>query len=80
MNTDNFIASAIPMGIAVAYGQSIDVQGERTWNAGACCGQISKNLSSVNDSEYISDIMDILVEDYQVDKDKIYLVGWSNGA
>lgn len=66
--------------MAVAYGQSIVLNDEYAWNAGACCGMISSNLSSVDDVGYIKDMMNILVNKYNVDESRIFITGWSNGA
>ena len=49
-----------------------------TWNAGHCCGYAMHNR--VNDVEFISALIDKLIEDYPVDPKRIYATGMSNGG
>lgn len=50
----------------------------RFWNASdACCNFYE---SGVDDSQFIVDIIDAVKADYNVDADRVYLVGHSNGG
>jgi polyhydroxybutyrate depolymerase len=48
------------------------------WNAGFCCGSGYKN--NVDDVGFISALIDKMIQDYSVDTQKIYAVGFSNGG
>ncbi len=49
-----------------------------TWNAGTCCSYAMEN--NVDDVGYISQLIDILVDEYRADPKRIYSTGHSNGA
>lgn len=50
----------------------------RTWNAGLCCGTAVRD--KVDDVSFISAMIDFLVQNYAVDKTRVYATGHSNGA
>lgn len=50
----------------------------RFWNASAaCCNWSGKEL---NDSAYLSDIVDLIKNQYTIDPKRVYIIGHSNGA
>lgn len=49
-----------------------------TWNAGHCCGYALKN--NIDDVGFISKLIDKLIDEYPVDKGRIYVTGLSNGG
>ena len=49
-----------------------------TWNAGHCCGPaMEKHVDDVN---YISLLIDTLLNNYPIDPDRVFVTGMSNGA
>ena len=59
--------------------QNSGVLGLRTWNAGACCGQVASSLRT-DDVGFIRKLIDKLSVRYRVDPKKVYATGHSNGA
>jgi len=51
---------------------------KNSWNAGTCCGSAKER--DVDDVGFISEIMDILIRDHNVDEKQIYVTGHSNGG
>ena len=51
----------------------------RTWNAGACCGQVA-STQQADDVGFISKLIDKLTTTYQIDDKRVYATGHSNGA
>lgn len=49
-----------------------------TWNAGRCCG--SARSDNADDVGFVSALLDKLEQEYNVDDDRIYATGISNGA
>jgi polyhydroxybutyrate depolymerase len=50
----------------------------RTWNAGFCCGQaLEKNIDDVG---FIEKLIDKLEGEYNIDSNRIYITGHSNGG
>ncbi|MBX3243067.1 MAG: dienelactone hydrolase family protein [Acidobacteria bacterium] len=49
-----------------------------TWNAVGCCAYAMKE--NTDDVAFISRLIDKLIKDNNVDKDRIYVIGHSNGA
>jgi polyhydroxybutyrate depolymerase len=69
-------------GFIVVYPDGIQNPGVlhlRTWNAGACCGQIA-STQQVDDVGFISKLIDKLAATYQIDEKRVYATGHSNGA
>lgn len=65
-------------GVLYPYGTNSPVDKSLSWNAGLCCG--SALLSLTDDVNFISLVTEKVVNDYGVDKSRVYLVGFSNGA
>jgi polyhydroxybutyrate depolymerase len=70
-NQESFIV-VYPEGIK---GGALNV---RTWNAGWCCGYASE--SKVDDIGFISNLLDTLINNYNIDTTRIYATGMSNGG
>jgi Poly(3-hydroxybutyrate) depolymerase len=68
---DNFIV-AYPEGTGPVY------RGLLTWNAGSCCGTASK--SKINDIKFLRAMIDEIEQQFDIDKNRIYLAGVSNGG
>jgi polyhydroxybutyrate depolymerase len=49
-----------------------------TWNADFCCGYAAEN--KVDDVGFTNHLINKIVEDYNVDQSRIFLVGFSNGG
>ena len=75
-----FTEKAMKEGFIVAYPEGTGrFKGKLlTWNAKHCCGDAMKN--QVKDVEFISVLIDELIEDYPVDPKRIYATGMSNGG
>ncbi len=57
---------------------TLDQSGKRFWNAtDGCC---NFDGSSVDDSAYLSSLIDAIEARYSVDKKRVYVIGHSNGA
>ena len=55
-----------------------DTDAHQGWNAGWCCGRpASENIDDVG---FIEEIVSISLEIYNIDSDRIYASGWSNGC
>jgi polyhydroxybutyrate depolymerase len=75
----HFAPLADKYGFLYAYPDgTVDKSGKRFWNAtDACC---NFDGSSVDDSGYLSSVIDEIEKAYSVDPKRIYLVGHSNGG
>jgi len=69
---DGFIA-VYPNGVA-----SDGRLGIRTWNAGTCCDYAARE--NIDDVKFISSLIDKLVDEYRIDRNRIYVTGMSNGG
>ena len=58
----------------VAYPQGIG----NSWNAGGCCNPAASG--NVDDVSFISNLIDTLTKNYQIDSNRVYATGFSNGA
>lgn len=54
------------------------MRNRRTWNAGLCCGRAVEE--DIDDVSFLSAMIDSLIADQQVDPDRVYASGMSNGA
>lgn len=74
-----FDALAQARGVLVAYPDgTLDRDGRRFWNAtDACCDLYG---SGVDDVAYLTAVLDDVERRYEVDRDRVYLVGHSNGG
>ncbi|MEZ5008755.1 MAG: T9SS type A sorting domain-containing protein [Chitinophagales bacterium] len=68
---ENFIV-VYPEGIA---GGILNIP---TWNAGWCCGYASS--SNIDDVGFINTLLDTLISQYDIDTNRIYATGMSNGG
>jgi polyhydroxybutyrate depolymerase len=50
----------------------------RTWNAGWCCGKAQEK--EIDDVGFISKLIDQLKTEYNIDANRVYITGMSNGA
>ncbi len=48
------------------------------WNAGWCCGPAFTTQS--NDSGFMKQVINYMAENFSIDKSKVYMAGYSNGA
>jgi poly(3-hydroxybutyrate) depolymerase len=80
MNLDDV---ASKYGFIVAYMNGTAVtrflgSDKKGWNAGECCGQSSEN--NIDDVGYISGAVQMLVNKYGINTNRVYGIGHSNGA
>ncbi len=62
-----------------AYPEGIGIAGLlQHWNAGHCCGKAAEE--GVDDVGFILKVIDLLTEQYALDRERIFLVGFSNGG
>jgi Poly(3-hydroxybutyrate) depolymerase len=50
----------------------------RTWNAGTCCDFAMRN--NIDDVSFISQLIDKMTGSYQIDPNRVYVTGMSNGG
>lgn len=50
----------------------------KVWNAGGCCGRAM--FDNIDDVGYLSGLIESLVKRYPINRRKIYMLGYSNGA
>jgi polyhydroxybutyrate depolymerase len=50
----------------------------RTWNGGRCCGPAAAN--DVDDVAFLAEVLDDVAEQWEVDPDRVFAAGHSNGA
>ena len=74
----SFLADKEGFLVVYPYGTNSEVDKSLSWNAGFCCGTALFNL--VNDVNFLQELKSYLVKKYEVDPNKIYLAGFSNGA
>lgn len=53
---------------------------ERVWNAGSCCSVAEQSNENVNDVGFISALITQLEGRYDIDKNRVFAAGHSNGA
>ena len=51
---------------------------KRTWNAGWCCGKAAEK--EIDDVGFINAMIDEITGEYNIDENRIYVTGMSNGA
>ncbi len=76
MRTSQFIPVAAVEGVYVAYGNGTGAL--QTWNGGACCGSAAAN--DVDDVAYARAVVDAVSAAVDVDADRVYATGHSNGG
>jgi len=67
-------AEARDKGFLAAFGVGLD----DSWNAGTCCGESVS--AKVNDVQYLQALILTMEAQYPVDRSRVYLLGYSNGA
>lgn len=80
-STSKLTDKANASGFIVVYPEGVQSNGllkARTWNAGKCCEYAAKN--NINDVEFISQLIDLLIASYKIDPKKVYVTGHSNGG
>ena len=55
-----------------------DPDENQAWNAGWCCAHASRD--NIDDVGFISKIIELTIEEENIDADRIYASGWSNGC
>ena len=69
-------------GILVVYpdgvGSGADETTNRTWNGGECCGAAARN--NVDDVAFVSQLLDTLAVEYDIDSTRVFIAGHSNGG
>lgn len=80
VNMSGFSEKADKENFIVAYPNGSGRMGNilLTFNAGGCCAYAMRE--KVDDVAFISKLIDTLVAEYGVDKKRVYLTGFSNGA
>ena len=69
-----FDQAAEAHGFLVVYPEGVG----RTWNGGACCGQAARQ--NIDDVAFISALIDHLREGFDIDPNRVFATGHSNGA
>jgi poly(3-hydroxybutyrate) depolymerase len=59
-------------------GMEWEMEENRTWNAGWCCAHSA--LDDIDDIGFIEKVVNLSIEMHNVDADRIYASGWSNGC
>jgi polyhydroxybutyrate depolymerase len=72
--SSRFDQAAEAHGFLVVYPEGVG----RTWNVGSCCGQAS--LQNIDDVAFISALIDHLRASFEIDPDRVFATGHSNGA
>jgi polyhydroxybutyrate depolymerase len=77
-----FDALADQRGFVVVYPDGVGVglaaTTARTWNAGTCCGPAA--LGQVDDVGFVRQLLDTVEARYQIDPNRVFAAGHSNGA
>lgn len=76
--SSQLISKSNSSGFILVYPEGRMVSGIRTWNGGGCCSYaVSLNIDDVG---YINALIDSLTLKYNIDPNRIYATGISNGA
>lgn len=74
-----FSSLADRAGFYVAYPEGIGLKGKfQHWNAGICCGKAKRK--EVDDVGFVGAVLEDVAGRFPVDRQKVYLVGMSNGG
>ena len=73
------------VGAIVIYPQGIHRDGDPvmgggspSWNAGTCCADAV--VHDIDDSGFLSALIDLAIEELPIDETRVYVTGWSNGC
>lgn len=67
-------SAAVERGLVVAFAQGLDA----SFDAGTCCGPSAER--GVDDVGYLRRVIDEVPDHYPVDRDRVFLMGYSNGG
>ena len=74
-----FSKKAAEEGFVVVYPNGVSrLRKLRTWNAGHCCAYAMEK--QIDDVAFISALIDKMIADYNIDPDRVFVTGMSNGA
>ncbi|GAB4209787.1 MAG: hypothetical protein Fur0023_22120 [Bacteroidia bacterium] len=76
--TSQLISKSNSSGFLLIYPEGMKYSGLRTWNGGGCCGDAV--LNNIDDVGFISNLIDTIKSQYNIDTTRIYATGISNGA
>ena len=65
-------------GFIAVYPNGTGLYSSLTWNGGNCCGSAMRR--NVDDVAFIKALLDDLAKDFQIDMQRVYATGMSNGA
>ncbi|MEM8857812.1 MAG: PHB depolymerase family esterase [Chloroflexota bacterium] len=71
----DFRAIADREGIILVYPQGTLLNNDTHWNVGSWT-----SASTVDDTAFLSELIDVLIADFNVDADRVYSIGHSNGG
>lgn len=74
--TTQLDGAATAGGFVVAYPETLD----GTWNGGFCCGRARTADQDVDDIAFLTRLLDELEASHDIDPDRVYATGSSNGA
>ena len=73
------------VGAVILYPQGIHRDGDPStgggapsWNQGTCCADAA--MFDIDDSGFLSNLIDLAIEELPIDETRVYLTGWSNGC
>ena len=66
-----------PDGVA-GYNMQWDLEENQAWNSGWCCAHSTRD--EIDDVGFIERVVEISLGMYNVDEDRVYASGWSNGC
>lgn len=66
-----------PDGVS-GYNMEWDQEENQAWNAGWCCAHSARD--DIDDVDFIEKVVNLSMEMHNVDADRIYASGWSNGC
>jgi polyhydroxybutyrate depolymerase len=76
MRISGFNAQSDDVGFLVAYPNAAGDQ--KSWNGGHCCGEAARN--NVDDVGFVNAVIEELSVSFNIDPQRIYATGFSNGA
>jgi len=81
-NGTGFSILADARGYIAVYGQGTATANPKatSWNAGACCGSAQEDRQNVDDVNYVRNVISLIKTKYNIDQNRIYATGMSNGG